>query len=232
MKEKIYKWTMMLLAVATVAAGTLSVSGCFGFIQAAQESSSAVRQDLDATNSKIAKILEKLGAAKIEYDKNQAEIKKAKESGDLTKYEALVETSKLLKLSGEALWKDLAFAEDDQARIVLAYEGSLERIASAETQEEKWGSIFGSIITVGSSLFGLGGVGGALAGAVSARNAKGEAKANKQEADEYKDGLALTTDLVEKIKSAADPSAWSVIKNDMLSKGDTAALKKIDEVRP
>lgn len=225
-----YKYVMPILLLIVITVPILTETGC-AFLAAAQESADAVRGDLDGVNEKIIAILGKLEQTKTKYDSTMRDIALARDAGNIEKMDALVQQAMAIKAAGDSVWTEYQMAEVERKQLKTAYDGAVTRVEQAATKEQKWGSIFGSVLTGALSLLGLGGVGGAVGGLAAARGSRREANAYRVDADSYREGLALTTEALEKVKAHA-PDAWPTIKTNMLAKGDTAALKKIDEVRP
>lgn len=226
----VYKYGMPFLLLIVLTVPILAQTGC-AFLAAAQESADAVRNDLQGVDKKIVVILEKLAATKAEYDGAMRDIANARERGDIEKMDMLIQQAMAIKNAGDSVWEEYKLAKVEREQLKTAYDGAVARVEAAATKEQKWGSIFGSVVTGALSLLGLGGAGGAVGGVLSARGSRRRADEYKADAEDYKDGLALTTDALEKVKAHA-PDKWETVKSNMLAKGDTAALKKIDEVRP
>ncbi|MCH7490015.1 MAG: hypothetical protein IID05_04895 [Gemmatimonadetes bacterium] len=226
----VYKYVMPILLVLVVALTILSQTGC-AFLAAAQESADATRADLVGVDDKIVLILNKLAETKYKYDGAMRDIANARERGEIERMDALIQQAMAIKEAGETVWKEYQLAGVEREQLKNAYDRAVERVENAATKEEKWGSIFGTGLSVVLSLLGLGGIGGAVGGVASARGSRREADAYRVDADSYRDGLALTTEALEKVK-AYSPDKWETVKGNLLAKGSTAALKKIDEVRP
>ncbi len=229
-KGKIYKWAMIILIVLNGATFTLTQTGC-GFLQAAQESANATRADLDGVNLKIAEVLERVEESKAAYERKMEEIAAAEEAGDLEKADLLRAQAMAILDGGKELWNIYEDTRVEQEQLKTAYDNAVKRVEQAATKEEQWGSIFGTVLQTGLSLFGLGGVGGGIAGFAASRNSRREADAYKSEADDYRGGLEVTSKLLDKAK-AMDPEKWkSFDKTPIIAKASPSAHDKVKEVR-
>lgn len=225
-----YKYLMIFCIVASIGCAVMLETGC-KFLESAQESAVAVRTDLDGVNKRLAEVLEKLEVGKTKYDETMAKFAAARDAGDVGEQEALLKQAEIYMSTGKDLWKTLEDTKAEQEQLKTAYAGAVKRVEQAGTDEEKWGSIFGSILTGVTSLLGIGGIGGGVVAGVAARGSKKRADGYKEDSDDYRDGLKTTAAMLEKMKEFA-PESWGKLdKAALLSKTSNAAIAKMDEAR-
>lgn len=188
---------------------TLVMPGCSG-LQQAQEAAQETAVNLDGLYEELNDVGSKLDALEVER-------KAAVAAGDRSKAQAIMDEGKQVY----ALYLD---KRDAIKQGQMAFDAARKRIIEAKDTSSQWWNILGIAVGTIGSIFGLGGIGSAIA-------ARAGQKSSNKELEATENALRTTASNAKNYLGIQSPDNWSKFKQAQNSSLDGSSRAKLDKVR-